>query len=247
MIHAEHLNFSYDPQRTILADISFDVSAGQVLGIMGPNGSGKTTLLKLLLGDLKPGSGQVTVDRKIPAGLSLAERAHVWAYVPAEEALPAAMRVRDYAALGRTPHMNYWGYPSPHDLAVLAERLQDLQCADFAQQTLGALSSGELQRVRLCRALVQETPGLVLDEPASHLDLTQQRRILDYLARFAHTHGLTVVLTLHQPWQARVFCDRVLLLTAQGQLAGFGPPAEVLTPGLLSHVFDIDEAFARQA
>ena len=247
-ITIKNISFAYHPVRKVLNDVSCELADGQILGIMGPNGCGKTTLLMLLLGELKPASGQISWHEsgRGPWEYSLTERAQQLAFVPAEEPLPLGMRVAEYVALGRTPHMGYWGHPSPHDFEQVGASLKRLQCADFLDRRLAELSSGERQRVRLARALAQESKIIILDEPASHLDLTYQHSVLNDLKLLSPEARPSIVVTLHQPWQARAFCDSVLLLNGEGRVAGFGKADVVLSAEQLQAVFHIDSYYGEK-
>lgn len=226
LVDVERLSFGYTEHRPVLRDISFSLDPGKMLAIMGPNGCGKSTLLKLLRGELTP-THQPRVGH-LPA-----------AFVPAEEPVAEGMTVYDYVLLGRTPHMGYWGWPSATDREVVDAHLKAFQASAFARRFMSELSSGELQRVRLCRALVQDTPLVLLDEPASHLDLKYQHELFQRLKEYCIGSKKSFIVTLHQPWQASAYFNQVLLIYADGSQAGFGPPTEWLTVDLIRKVFNL--------
>jgi iron complex transport system ATP-binding protein len=147
------------------------------------------------------------------------------------------MTVFDYALLGRTPYIPYLGRESRHDREVTASVLDRLDLSPFTSRKLGHLSGGERQRVVLARALVQQAPVLLLDEPTTALDLGHQQQVLELVDRLRLADGLTVVTTLHDLSLAGQYADSMTLLSG-GRVAASGSPAEVLTGELIGEHFD---------
>ena len=237
MLQVENLHVSYGG-REILKGISFDVPAGQILGVVGPNGAGKTTLIRAVSGVIAPTAGQVRVD-----GVSLleqkpAERARRVAVVPQARSLPPAFTGWELVLLGRTPHLNWLGHVAKHDEERVKLALERAQAADLAQRRLGELSGGEQQRLLLARALAQEAPLLLLDEPTTHLDLQYQIGLLDQVRDLARENNLTVVVALHDLNLVSRYADRVALIVA-GELRALGTPDDVLQPEILSPVYHL--------
>lgn len=233
---------------TVLNRLDLEVAAGEWLNVVGPNGAGKTTLLRTILGSA-PFVGAVQVaglaDRR-PAtrGRSLtgpdrrpAARARMLAYVPQTPVIPAGMAVIDYVLLGRTPHRGVFAGDSARDLAVAGEVLRRLDLSSLAGRELRSLSGGERQRAVLARALAQQAPVLLLDEPTTSLDLGHQQEVLELVEELRREGGLTVVATLHDLTLAARYGDRVALL-AGGRIVAEGHPARVLTPGTIAEHFD---------
>nr|BFE88413.1 hypothetical protein GCM10020093_110140 [Planobispora longispora] len=150
--------------------------------------------------------------------------------------LPADMTVFDYALLGRTPYIPYLGRESRRDREVTASVLERLDLAPFAGRALGRLSGGERQRVVLARALVQQAPVLLLDEPTTALDLGHQQQVLELVDRLRLADGLTVVTTLHDLSLAGQYADSMMLIS-DGRVAASGSPADVLTEKLIDAHF----------
>ncbi|TMR87993.1 ABC transporter ATP-binding protein [Nonomuraea basaltis] len=222
--------------REVVRDVGMRVRRGEWLAIIGPNGAGKSTLLKAVMG-LVAHRGDVTLDSRRVAGLKPRERARLLAYAPQTPALPPDMTVFDYALLGRTPYIPYLGRESGHDREVTASVLDRLDLGAFAMRHVGELSGGERQRVVLARALAQQAPVLLLDEPTTALDLGHQQQVLELVDRLRRADGLTVVTTLHDLTVAGLYADALLLL-ADGRAVASGEPAEVLTEGLVGRHFD---------
>ncbi|WP_188193037.1 ABC transporter ATP-binding protein [Nonomuraea sp. SYSU D8015] len=223
-------------EREVVRDVGLRVRRGEWLAIIGPNGAGKSTLLKAVMG-LVAHRGDVTLSGRPAAGLKPRERARLLAYAPQTPALPPDMTVFDYALLGRTPYIPYLGRESRHDRDVTASVLDRLDLGALAARPVGELSGGERQRVVLARALVQQAPVLLLDEPTTALDLGHQQQVLELVDRLRRADGLTVVTTLHDLTVAGLYADALLLL-ADGRAVASGDPAQVLTEELVGRHFD---------
>ncbi|MET8006407.1 ABC transporter ATP-binding protein [Nonomuraea glycinis] len=223
-------------EREVLTDVDLQVRRGAWLAVIGPNGAGKSTLLKAVMG-LLAHRGEVTLDGRPSGALSPRDRARLVAYAPQTPALPPDMTVFDYALLGRTPYIPYLGRESRTDRDVTGSVLDRLHLTPFAGRRLGELSGGERQRVVLARALVQQAPVLLLDEPTTALDLGHQQQVLELVDRLRLADELTVVTTLHDLTVAGQYADHLLLLAA-GRAVACGEPAQVLTVPLVSGHFD---------
>ena len=225
---------------SVLEDVSLTVEQGQFLALVGPNGAGKTTLLRTCNGLLTPNSGRVTVDGADVASLSAREIGRRVATVPQETALAFDFDVEDVVAMGRTPHRSRFSSTTVADREAVREAMERTDTAQFAERSVGDLSGGERQRVVLARALAQETPVLLLDEPTASLDVNHQIRTLS-LARELAAEGKTVVAAIHDLELAARFCDAVALLS-DGRVLAAGPPEEVLTAGHVETAFDVRAA-----
>ncbi|MGC0416720.1 ABC transporter ATP-binding protein [Embleya sp. AB8] len=212
----------------VLRGVDVDVEPGEWLAVIGPNGAGKSTLLKSIAG-LLPHLGSITVGDRPVRDLSQRELARTIAYTAQNPVVPAQMPVREYVLLGRTPHLGYLARPGRRDRAIADEVLDRLDLAAFADRDVGRLSGGERQRVVLARALAQQAPILLLDEPTTALDPGHQQQVLELVDALRRDDGLTVLTTLHDLGVAAQYADRLLLLVA-GRAVATGPPAEVLTP-----------------
>jgi cobalamin transport system ATP-binding protein len=220
---------------TALADVSEQVPAGTWLGIIGPNGAGKSTLLRAAA-RLTGHSGTITVGGASLAGLRRRAMARLIAYVPQLPELPTEMTAFDYVLLGRTPHIGYLRMDTAADRDVCAGLLDRLALGAMAARPLGTLSGGELQRVVLARALAQEAPVLLLDEPTSSLDLGRRVTALELVDELRRERHLTVLSVVHDLTLAGQFADRLLLLDG-GRVAAAGGPACVLRADVLEPAF----------
>lgn len=204
-----------------LGPVTIEVGDGEWVGLIGPNGAGKSTMLKAAA-DLIGYDGVVTLanGRRTP-GLDIA-------WMPQRPQLPEGMGVADYVMLGRTPHVGYLGSEGRADFESVSLALEKLGLQSFAYRSLGTLSGGESQRAVLARALAQEAPVLLLDEPTSSLDIGHAIEVLEVIDDLRRAEGLTVVTAVHDLTLAGRFADRLVLL-AEGMIQADGDPNEVLT------------------
>jgi iron complex transport system ATP-binding protein len=221
--------------KLVLDAVDLHVERGEWVSIVGPNGAGKSTLLRYLTGGVQ-GAGELLIEGRPAAGLSRRERARLLALVPQAPVIPAGMRVVDYVLLGRTPHLRALGVEGPHDLAVVHDALAHLDLLDFASREVATLSGGERQRVLIARALTQEAPLVLLDEPTTALDVGHQQQVLELVDDLRRAHDLTVVTTMHDLTLAGQYADRLLLLDA-GRVVVDGPADEVLTEANLARFY----------
>ena len=216
--------------------VSFDVPRGAITAIAGPNGSGKSTLVRALVGRVPLVRGSIHVDGADMTQLDRRELARRVAVVSQREEPTFPMTVRDYIALGRHPHAHLWSSVDPAGMAAIARAIDEAEVAQFADRTTDELSGGEWQRVRIARALAQETKALVLDEPTTYLDIAHEMsafELLDTLAR----RDQAILVVSHQLNLVARFAHRVVLLH-RGAVAAAGSPAEVMRGDVLERVYD---------
>jgi iron complex transport system ATP-binding protein len=235
------VSVSYRPGgREIIAlqDASLSLSAGEVVGLVGPNGSGKTTLIRVVTGVVQPRAGYVSIAGRDIERLRQLELARQIAVVPQEPALPPAFTALACVLMGRTPHLRLLQNEGAGDLEAARRAMVSTDTWSLADRLLGELSGGERQRVVVARALAQETPILLLDEPTAHLDLGHQASVLDLMRRFARDEGKAILAVVHDLTLAARYCDRLVMLR-EGSVVAAGVPGEVLTPGRLRDVYGV--------
>lgn len=221
----------------ILDDVAFEVPRGQFVGVLGPNGSGKTTLLRALAG-LLTYAGSATLFGKEVSGWPRRELARMLAFVRQFQSLPFDFRVEELVLLGRTPHVGWLQSYSTDDRRLARAALEDLDVATLRTRSVRDLSGGELQRVLLAQALVQQADVLLLDEPTAHLDVHHQYNFLSAIRRHVR-EGKTALAVFHDLELAARFSDALVVLH-QGRCVSTGTPAEVLTQHLLAQVFRME-------
>jgi iron complex transport system ATP-binding protein len=234
MIELHDLTVSFDGHEAVRR-ASFVAASGEWVVLIGPNGAGKTSVLRAMCG-LVPFEGEILVDGRDVRTLSRRELARIVAFVPQSPETPHELTVAEYVLLGRTPHIGYFAAESSSDRRAAASALDRLELSPFAERPLGSLSGGELQRVVLARALAQEAPILLLDEPTTALDLGRQQQALELIDSL-RTDGLTVVSTMHDLTLAGQYAARLLLLD-RGVVVSEGTPEEVLSVANLSAHYD---------
>ncbi len=224
--------------REVLRDVNLSAAAGEVVALIGPNGAGKSTLIRGASGLLKPAAGRVTLDGRPLHGLSPRIRARLVAVVPQAAQFPEAFTVEDTVLLGRTAYLGWVGRESDADRRIARAAMERAAVAPLADRRLGEISGGELQLALIARALAQEAPVLLLDEPTAQLDLRHETRILGMVRDLAHRDRRAVIIALHDLNLAARFADRIGLLGG-GRLQALGAPAEVLTAETLSAAYGI--------
>jgi iron complex transport system ATP-binding protein len=218
----------------VLEGLTARIPAGAWVGLIGPNGAGKTTLLRAIAG-LVPCAGDIRLGGVPVSSLSRRRIAQLVAYLPQRPVIPESMTVSDYALVGRTPYIPYLGTETRADRELVAGVLERLELGAFAERPLGSLSGGEVQRAVLARALAQEAPVLLLDEPTAALDVGHQQQVLELIDELRAEHDLTVVSAMHDLTLAAQFAERLLLLS-RGRAVAEGRARAVLTePAIREH------------
>jgi iron complex transport system ATP-binding protein len=210
-----------------LAGVSLEVPRGGWTTLIGPTGAGKSTLLRAVAG-LVAYDGSIAVGGDDLHAAAAHRRARALASVPQTPLLPPDMTVGEYVLLGRTAHLGLLGRPGPADRQAAAEAAERLDLALLASRRLDALSGGERQRAVLARAIAQDAPVLLLDEPTAALDVGRQQEVLELVGELRAERGLTVLGAMHDLTLAGQYADRLALLDG-GRLVAEGRPAEVLT------------------
>jgi iron complex transport system ATP-binding protein len=219
----------------ILDAVSASVADGRLVGVVGPNGAGKSTLLRAMNGIVEPAAGTVLVDDQAVHDLPSKAASRRIASVPQDTHLGFEFTVRETVEMGRHAHVPRFGTdPDPDAVERSMERAD---VARFADRAITSLSGGEKQRVLLARALAQQTPVLLLDEPTASLDVNHQVRTLELVRGLADDAERAVVAAIHDLDLAARYCDE-LVLVADGRVLDSGDPADVLTPQAVRDAFD---------
>ncbi len=236
----EDLVFSYPAldgagERRALDGVGASIEPGELLVILGPNGAGKSTLVKVLSGLERVQSGRVCIGGEPIERLSVLERARRLAIVPQSLAAIPEVHVEDFVMGGRYAHHGRLRGPGPADVEAVREALEACDVAELGLRLLGHLSGGQRQRVLIARALAQEAPILLVDEPTSSLDPKHQLAVFELLSRLA-ARGRAIGVVTHELNLASQFADRILLMSG-GQSLCEGVPEQVLVPEVLEPVY----------
>lgn len=230
-IEVRHLTVSYGPVPALL-DVSLEIPAGRLVGVIGPNGSGKSTLLKAVLGFVRPVFGEVRIFGQ-PADRAKGRVAYVPQRGTVDWDFPVT--VREVALMGRYGRVPWWGEPSAEDRRAADEALEMVRMTSLRDRQIGQLSGGQQQRVFMARAMAQGADILVLDEPFAGVDAATERAILDVLEQ-TKASGRTLIVVHHDLATAAEYFDSLVLI--KQRLFAYGPPAAVLQPDLLSEVYE---------
>jgi iron complex transport system ATP-binding protein len=236
-VEIDALHFGYPRDGHRLIDVSLAIREGEICCLLGSNGAGKTTLLKCLLNLLTPNRGTIRVHGQAITALSARELARLVAYVPQSASTPFAFTAADIAVMGRTPYLPLSATPSAADQRMAQSCLERLGIGNLRDRPFSELSGGERQLVLLARALVQQAPVLVLDEPTAALDYGNEVRLLGIIADLARD-GRSVLMTTHQPNHALNYSSRAVLMR-NGAITAEGTPAEVITSERLTTLYEV--------
>jgi iron complex transport system ATP-binding protein len=232
------ITFSYASQTRVLFEgLSLEIPPGTITAILGPNGSGKTTLMHLILGLLSPDEGVILLARRPRHQYSRRDLGKLMGLVSQNEFIPFNFTVLDYVLLGRAPHLQLLQTPSAADVAVAERVLEEIGLRHLKDRSIQSLSGGERQLVMIARALAQRPRILLLDEPTSHLDLGNKRRVLDIMTTQA-AQGVTVVFTTHEPDLAAAVAEYAVLMGG-GEIQAVGTAETVLTGENLSETYGV--------
>jgi iron complex transport system ATP-binding protein len=233
-LEARDLAIGY-PGHLVGRDIALALEPGEVLCLLGPNGAGKTTLFRTLLGLQPPLGGSVLIDGVPLTELPRAEIARRLAYVPQAHVTEFSYSVLDVVLMGRTARIKPFASPGAADERIALEKLAGLGIAELATHDYTRISGGQRQLALIARALAQEAPILVLDEPTASLDFGNQALVLARIRDLAR-HDFGIVLSTHDPDHALMVASRVAII-ADGGLRAIGAPAQVVTAEMLSAIY----------
>ncbi len=236
--HALTIGYPGRPPSLLAHDLDLTLAAGELVCLLGPNGAGKSTLLRTLAG-LQPAlAGTILLDDQPLQRLSSKERARCLSLVLTERLPNMTMTGYELVALGRSPYTDWSGTLSSHDESVIAWAVQAVQAQELAARPLHTLSDGQRQKLFIARALAQETPVMLLDEPTAFLDVPRRVEMMRLLQNLVQTTGTAALLSTHDLEGALRAADRVWLLH-DGTLH-VGAPEDIVLSGMLGAAFTGD-------
>ncbi len=240
MIAVQDLHYRHPHAATaVLNGVNFEADSGMLTTILGPNGSGKTTLFKCVSGLWSIQKGDVLFKGRSFKGRSYSEIARIIAVVPQEHEPPFPYSVFEAVTMGRAAHLSMFSTPSQSDFLKATEAIEQVGITHLKDRPYTRISGGERQLALIARALAQDAPVMLLDEPTSHLDFKNQVFVLRKVKEIVKQQSVAALMTIHDPNLAMLFSDRVVMLD-QGKVVAEGPPDEVITEENLSRVYGID-------
>lgn len=234
MIRFENLTLGYG-SRTLIDSLTGEIRRGHLTALVGRNGTGKSTLLRAIaqLGDIA--SGEIFIDGKELSHISPSEMASKVALVTTDKVRIANLRCRDVVALGRAPYTNWIGRMQEQDNEIVEQSLAAVGMSDYANKTMDRMSDGECQRIMIARALAQQTPIILLDEPTAFLDMPNRYELCTLLRGLAHRENKSILFSTHELDIALELCDSIALI-APPQMHIL-PTEEMIRSGHIERLF----------
>ena len=234
MIRFENITIGYG-NRTLIENLSATIRGGELTALVGRNGTGKSTLLRTIVGLGENYQGDIMLNGKSISSLTSAELASTVAFVSTEKVRIANLRCRDVVALGRAPYTNWIGRMQEQDKQIVEQSLALVGMSDYADKTMDRMSDGECQRIMIARALAQQTPIILLDEPTAFLDMPNRYELCTLLRRLAHEECKCIVFSTHELDIAVSLCDSIALISAPKM--HLLPTKEMIESGLIEQLF----------
>ena len=238
MIRLNDLTIGYG-HRILLQHASATIPAGELVALVGRNGTGKSTLLRAIAGLGERLGGEIRLDGHSLETLLPQQLATTVSFVTTERVRIPNLRCEDVVALGRAPYTNWIGRVQEQDKAIVERSLELVGMAAFAEKTMDRMSDGECQRVMIARALAQDTPIILLDEPTSFLDIRYKLELLSVLKRMVRENDLAVLLSLHELDLARRISDTVICV-AGDRIDRIGTPEEIFTSDYIAQLYHLE-------
>lgn len=211
MIRLENINLAYDGH-TIIRESSAQLGRGELCALIGRNGTGKSTLLRAIIGLLKTSEGRILLDDEDVTTMADDAKARLISFVSTERIRVANLLCEDVVAMGRAPYTNWIGRIQDQDRKIVAEALRTVGMETFAGRSIDTLSDGECQRIMIARALAQQTPIILLDEPTAFLDIPARFELCRLLRRLAQEQQKCILFSTHDIDAALPSCDSTLII-----------------------------------
>lgn len=242
MLKTKNISIGYNKgaeDSVILAkEVNLNLFPGQLTAVIGPNGSGKSTLLNTLSGQLKPLTGSVLIQSQNIEEFSHWERSKYLALVLTKKEFSQHLSVAEFVALGRVPYTNWLGTLSVEDHLSIEQAIEATNLSELLDKKCGTLSDGQMQRVSIARALAQDTPIILLDEPTTHLDLVNKAQTLKLLKTLAQEHKKSVAYATHDIDLALDLADQII--SVYGGRINTGSTQEIIDQGIIGEMFQSD-------
>ena len=222
---------------TLLSGLNLTLEKGKLVALLGQNGAGKSTLLRALTCDERPLGGTVDINGRNLLEMSPKERSRIIGLVSTERIQAGALTVRELVGLGRQPHTGFLGRLDDEDHEIVRQSMADSGIIGKAGEYMASLSDGERQKAMIARALAQQTPIIILDEPTAFLDVASRIETMRLLKTLAHDRGKAVLLSSHDISQSLMLADELWLITTDRQVLT-GTPTDLIKAGAMDHLFE---------
>ena len=235
MIKLRNIALGYDSQHLLLENVSATFTCGTTTALIGRNGTGKSTLLRAIIGSESLKHGAILINDTDIRQIVPQQLAQLVAFVTTERIRIANLSCRDVVALGRAPYTNWIGRMQPEDEAIVMQSLEKVGMVSYACRTMDKMSDGECQRVMIARALAQQTPVILLDEPTSFLDMPNRYDLCHLLADLAHKENKCIIFSTHELDIAQSLCDTIALIDSPS--LHHLPTPEMINSGHIEKLF----------
>lgn len=225
---------------TLLSDLNLVLEKGRLVALLGQNGAGKSTLLRALTCDEQPLNGNIEVNGMNLQEMSQKDRSRLIGLVSTERIQAGALTVRELVGLGRQPHTGFLGRLDDEDRAIVQQAMTDAGIIGKADEYMASLSDGERQKAMIARALAQQTPIIILDEPTAFLDVASRIETMRLLQTLAHDRGKAVLLSSHDISQSLMLADELWLITTDSQVLT-GDTEKLVAGGAMNRLFSNSE------
>ena len=237
MIHLQNISLGYSPQHLLLDKVSTIFTCGTTTALIGRNGTGKSTLLRAIIGSEPLQKGSILINNTDIQHIAPQQLAQLVAFVTTERIRIANLFCCDVVALGRAPYTNWIGRMQPEDEAIVMQSLEKVGMVSYAFRTMDKMSDGECQRVMIARALAQQTPIILLDEPTSFLDMPNRYDLCRLLSDLAHHDSKCIIFSTHELDIAQSLCDTIALIDSPTM--HHLPTQEMISSGHIEKLFKL--------
>lgn len=238
LLEVRNLQKYYDDGYHAVRGVSFSIPSGMLVGLIGPNGCGKSTMMKCINRMHDPSSGDILIDGESVLNKTPADIAKIVSTVPAELRNSFGLTVYETVMLGRYPYLKNVWWETENDESVVEDALRKFGVLHLQDRQLNMLSSGEMQRVLIAKAYVQEPRLMLVDEPTSHLDMKYKLDVMEYLNAMVKK-DMTVLVAEHDISLMARYCDLCIIMK-KGEIVAIGKPKEIINPDLIHEVYDVD-------
>ncbi len=240
IIYTESLSAGYRKRKsvtTVLHDVNLELHVGELVSLLGANGAGKSTLIRTICGLQPPLAGKVIIDYKDVERLTPRQLSKIIALVTTERTYAGGLTVGELVGLGRHPHTGFLGRLDEHDRQIVAAAIEKVGISHKAESYVAELSDGERQKVMIAKALAQEAPVIILDEPTAFLDVASRIEVLQLLHDLAHSENRTILISSHDIQQSMALSDRLWIVSDSGEIVS-GVTEDLILADKISLLFN---------